>query len=422
VSLRALEATVKAGGSQAARRLCGITRVTGFVTDQTSRDIILLGEVDPGYPPLYLDDFVVALRNSRRLYAERRGRMSYYWVPGCSIDPDPKVLGELQKVSDQLRLASDAKERRECLDEWQNVGRQQQKVRVMGVPGDTRFARVMVDADYYMKHIADGSVTLGMEGFESVMDMAVAAARKDHESGVGLSSHTGWLNRFWFCPGDATYTEDDGVVLLASCPMKLLTEQELLTSRGQVAGSGRANALAKRFADSFTDNYQQIAARKPIYKELEGLFRFVGVANLIRDTKASQAAGLGLRYLADSYQVAAVPVGRTLPGITNLREIEEKKETGDGGYTLYHLWQVSCGGVNMDVRPRRIAPPNAARAAGSTTPATRADSTPGARPAKPAKVRPTASAAARQPSGLRRTVLAARKSAKALYWDFGAVK
>jgi hypothetical protein len=44
--------------------LCGINRIIGYVVDEANRDIILIGKVDKKLPPLYLDDFVVALRNA----------------------------------------------------------------------------------------------------------------------------------------------------------------------------------------------------------------------------------------------------------------------------------------------------------------------------------------------------------------------
>jgi len=92
ISLRVLEQTLKAGSSQQAFKLCGITRLSGFVVDPDSKDIILVGKVDPSYPPLWADDLVVALRYANMVYARRRGNVRYYTPPGCSIDPNPAVI------------------------------------------------------------------------------------------------------------------------------------------------------------------------------------------------------------------------------------------------------------------------------------------------------------------------------------------
>jgi len=54
--------------------LCGITRIDGYVIDKENHDIILIGETDPKLPTLYLDDFVVALRNVWLKYAKLKGK------------------------------------------------------------------------------------------------------------------------------------------------------------------------------------------------------------------------------------------------------------------------------------------------------------------------------------------------------------
>ncbi|MDP3013996.1 MAG: hypothetical protein Q8M92_07130, partial [Candidatus Subteraquimicrobiales bacterium] len=77
-------------------QLCGIKRVMGYVIDEKNRDIILIGNIDDSMPPLYLEDFVIALRNTWMMYAELKGNTYYYSNPGCSIDPDPNVLNNLQ--------------------------------------------------------------------------------------------------------------------------------------------------------------------------------------------------------------------------------------------------------------------------------------------------------------------------------------
>lgn len=161
VSLNVLESVVKSGASKEALRLCGITRVSGYVVDKQGRDIILFGKVDPSYPTLHLEDFIVALRNVRLAYARKRGHTYYYSPPGCSIDPNPQVLRELQAIGDRVSQTADPEERHRLLQEWEVAGRQPQSVRVLGVPFYTRFAKVMVDADYYMKRLVNGSVDLG---------------------------------------------------------------------------------------------------------------------------------------------------------------------------------------------------------------------------------------------------------------------
>ncbi len=405
VSLNALAPALKAGDSAQARNLCGITKVTGYLTDPSAKDVIVVGEVDPSLPALHADDLAVALRNAWLFYAKIQGRVRYYSAPGCSIDPDPAVLRELQGVMNRVPDSEDPDAAKASFEEWESIGRRPQRVRVMGVPFDSRFARVMVDADYYMKRLVNGSVNLGIDGFESLSDMNIRSMKQALAEGKWDSVPKNTLSRFWFSPGEATYSEDDGVVLLESCSVKLLTEEEFLTEHGQVAGMGRPNPMAAVFAKSFTTRYSGIAAARPIYKELEGLFRLVGLARLMKDAGARCK---GLDYLLKSHPVAVVPVSRAVNGLTNVREIRETRDTPDGT-AVSRMWLTSCGGVSMDVRPKRVKP--AARTA-TSAPAARKPVSASGSPPRTARV-----TASRAPS-LKKTILSARKSPGALSWDF----
>lgn len=407
MSLSAAVSAVKAGRRQDVQSLCGITRALGYLVD--GRDIVVFGAADPALPALHLDDLVVALRNANMMYIQTRGRTRYYSAPGCSIDPDPQTMRDLRRIGD-CDLANDDSIKT-YLDKWDEVGRRPQKVRVMGVPFDTRFAKVMVDADYYMKRLVNGSVTLDIEGFTSLSDMGVAQAKNAFATGKtrGLGGYS--MNRFWFSPAEATYTEQDGAIVLKSCRVQLLTEEEYLTEHG-IAGKGRPGTLARQFAAAFSKHYEEIAAQRPIYTELEGLFRLVGIARIMKDQGAKSPA---MDYLLKSYQVSTVPVNRQVLGLTACKRIDESSGT-EANTRTFRMIMPSCGGVSMDVRPKRVA-------ASTPTPRKRVASAPKttAKPAagsSPATIsKPRAAARPAQPS-LKKTVLAARKSEKAVSWDF----
>ncbi len=394
VSLNAAATAAKAGKLGEVGRLCGITQAVGFLKDDAQRDVILIGRADASLPALHLDDFAVALRNVWLTHARVQGRTRYYSAPGCSIDPDPEVLRKLQLVGTKM-LNDPEGGARSALDEWEEIGRRPQNVRVMGVPFYSRFARVMVDADYYMKRLTNGSVTLGIPGFLSLSEMTADSVRKELAEGRESSRPAHSLNRFWFSPGESAYDEEGGVTRLTSCRVKLLTEEEFLTEHGRVAGMGRPSPLAAKFAQDFSSHYDQIAAARPIYRELEGLFRFVAVVRLMRERRASSP---GLVYLLRSHKVETVPVSRQVLGLTNVTRVEESFETDTGDAIVSVILQ-SCGGVNMDVRPRRVG-----RAMQSG--------------AKPTARRPGSTAPRRPPSGLKKTVLSARESPGAISWDF----
>lgn len=357
VSLRVLNDVAKgisAGEySDDVSRLCGVTKLHGFVVDlgEASKegDIILLGEVDPDLPSLYLDDFVVALRNAWRKYARLEGNTYYYSVPGCSIDPDSKTLIELQQIARTIFGSSSEGKSEEVIQKWKRVGAKPQKVRVMGVPSDSHFAKVMVDADYYAKRLVDGSESLNIKGFVSLVDMNLNKAKEDIINHRPISIPTQCLNRFWFFPGENDYVEDQGVVLINRCEVTLLTEQEFITHSGDIAGSGMADPFAQKFAENFTERYEQIAYEKPIYAELESLFRFVSLAQAMKFRDAISQTGIDLDFLMTQYAISETQVPQTLPGIANVKEFSHKANI-PGGMSIAYLCLPSCGGVSIDIK------------------------------------------------------------------------
>ena len=50
--------------------------------------------------------------------------------------------------------------------------------------------------------------------------------------------------------------------------MTLITEEEFMTKTGNTIGSGKPDPLAKEYVDKFTEKYEQIARKEPIYCEL----------------------------------------------------------------------------------------------------------------------------------------------------------
>lgn len=331
--------------------LGGITRLTGYVVDDKTHDIILIGQADPAAPKLFLDDFVVALRNAWRLYSRVEGNTRYYSFPGCSIDPDPSVLGRFQRLGEMMAARASARDMNAWLHEWQRLCSEPQQVRVLGVPFNSRFGKVMVTADYNMKRLVDGSDTLSVPGFQSLIDMLLETIRADLINHRPISVPTTLLNRFWFSPGANRYMADKQAAVILECPVTLLTEEEYVTRQGGVRGAGRGNSLALKFCERFSRSYESVARQRPIYRELEGLFRHVAVAKLLEDRASATAAGLDLRFLLNDHAVASPGVNPAVPGRSNVRELTYRQDTSSG-YEEARLWLPSCGGVGIDINPK----------------------------------------------------------------------
>lgn len=353
ISLKVLQQKLKSLHGKGARPtalfyLCGITRIHGYVVDEANKDVILVGSVDDGKPPLYLDDFVIALRNAWMEYAELRGNTRSFSNPGCSIDPDPQIMKRLDEVGNRLNKSSQTGDVEAALEQWESICNSPQKVRVMGIPFNSHFAWVMVKADYDMKKIADGTDELNMLWFSSLSELQMEEAKKHYIHGHSPSGSDQGMNRFWFYPGEYRFREDDGAVMIETCKVKLLTEAEHLTSKGDISGKGRADPIAEKFANDFSDFYPEVAAQRPIYNELENLFRFVALAKVMKLKAPHNKVGLSLDYLLKHYHVLEQKVETSLPGRSNVNRYKRQRESAEG-HQLTQLWLPSCGGVSMDM-------------------------------------------------------------------------
>lgn len=327
-------------------RLAGMTRLSGCIVDQEGNDVILLGEAAPNAPFLYLEDLVVALRNAWLKFAVSKNGVLEYSDPGCSIDPDPEVVGRLQQIGQMIAAAGKRSEVEVLIREWETMAKSSQSVRVMGIPFDTRLARVMVTADYDMKAIVDGSDSVGVTGLVSVTDLLIEEAKRAMIAGKAASLPLNIMNRFWFCPGRTVFDQAQGVFAIASCPVTLLTEEQYL--KKGITGTGRANPSADQFARAFTSRYDEVSKKRPIYADLEHVFRFVAVCKALKHKDAFADAGLPIDYLLTEWKIPAKYVERSLKGRYSLRQAEQRVERPDG-YAIYGILMPSCGGVSIDL-------------------------------------------------------------------------
>lgn len=342
ISLRALQNELrvcqsKGACSQELLRLANINMIMGYLVDNNNNDLVILGKVDPALPPIDLENFVLALRSAWHNYES-------YENPVCSIDPDPSIVQQLQRIGNYVLSSRTPEQAEERLKEWHRICKSPQTVRVLGIPFHTRFAQIMVKADYDMKKIVDGSDPLAIPNLTSLVEMTLDKVRKDFSPNrpvpIPLS-----MNRFWFYPGTNRYDENEGIVLINECPVTLLTEEAHVAAGRMFFGTGGYNPQAKAFAENFTAHYKEIAERRPIYTQLENLFRLVALAKIIKYKSSDEEAELDLTYLLQSYPIANTAVDIQLPGHSNVERLHLQ-----GSYWEAYLWLPTCGGVDVNIR------------------------------------------------------------------------
>src|SRR5690606_11032672 len=140
--------------------------------------------VTTGRPPLHLEDLVVALN----------GAFAGTGAIGCSIDPDPTRLasmGEFIRNNSSVTTPAGAAKRYQRMAEILGL----QNVSLFGVPEDSHFANVLVEADFRMKRISLGVEPSGVRGLRSHLAL--------------LQPNGNSIQRWWFIPFyDAIYASE----------------------------------------------------------------------------------------------------------------------------------------------------------------------------------------------------------------------
>ncbi len=341
VSLRVLSDALTrcrlgAGCPPAVERLGGLSTVAGFVVDRTG-DVVLFGDADTDRAALRTEDWLVALRSGfRRYVARENGKL--VWSPlGCSIDPEPDVLVDLQRASAGRSLDA-------AIDRWTHVCARSQRVVVTGMPQRLHFARVLVTADYDLKRLVDGSDDLELPGLTSVVGLALQAIRQAGPAARAFAL----MNRFWFTIGQARLAIDTDAVELETLRVRLMTEEQMLGRHGRVVGTNTASPLADTFAQAFSMRWDEIAARRPVYAEMASLFRLAVLARAIAEEHAFERARLDPGVLLDSAALPEDDVPSGLPGRSRVVGFETETPT-TRGILRSTVRLPSCGGVDLSV-------------------------------------------------------------------------
>ncbi|HEX5102468.1 MAG TPA: DUF1598 domain-containing protein [Pirellulaceae bacterium] len=263
---------------EAMQTLAGLKRIKYILVYPETGDIVLAGpagdwrrdaegrfvEADSSQPVVNLDDLVVTLRNA---YGDL-GRF------GCSITPRRENLAAAQEINDRWsKQPLKPSQREKWLSEFRDaVGRQD--IEIYGIDPRTRTGRVIVEADYRMKLVGLG-LEEGTLGVTSYLDsIPVSADGKAPPMSV---------LRWWFTLNYAALsaTEDRNAFELKGPGVKVQSENELLTERGERVHTGKSDELNQQFAESFTNHFEQLAAKYSIYADLRNIFDLSLVAAVI---------------------------------------------------------------------------------------------------------------------------------------------
>jgi hypothetical protein len=284
---RAIAKRIEAGEpiDDVMRHLAGLTQLQYVFCYPESGDIVLAGPaeawaeapsgrmmgVETGRPVLELQDLIIALRAFPRDPYGKKSPLIY-----CSIDPTEEGLSRyhefLHELGNRFTGGPPAGFEQYVVEQLRDkLGTQ--VITVGGIPANTHFAQVMVEADYRMKLIGIGLET------PPVRLKSYVARANPHEIARNA------LERWYFVPNyECVRVSDDALAMeLVGDGVKLVGEAEVVNRDGKRQASGRGNAASQQFVNAFTKVYPQLAERSPVFAQLRNCIDLAVAAAYIQE-------------------------------------------------------------------------------------------------------------------------------------------
>ncbi|MCA9235469.1 MAG: DUF1598 domain-containing protein [Planctomycetales bacterium] len=286
------------------QHLAGLTRIQYVFYYPETQDIVLAGPaegwfvgpgdrvvgLESGRPVMELQDLAVALR----LFGPDAPKSSTNSLVFCSIDPTQEGLARMQQFLSSVghtftQINADTEQ---MIVEGLQDSLGLQTVSVGGVPANTHFAQVMVEADYRMKLIGIGleQPPVRIQSFVSLASAATIARNA--------------LQRWYFVPDyqRIKVTEDGNAAEFVGGGVKLVGEDEAVSAAGGRAGTGRQSGASRRFTKGFTDHYPELAELEPVYGQLRNCIDMLIAAAFMKHQGLFEEAGFSLGAVGDESQ------------------------------------------------------------------------------------------------------------------------
>jgi hypothetical protein len=340
VSLRHLESEIAkanaAGESlpDAVRFMAGLQRVRYVLVYPERQDIVLAGPAEgwrvdskgnvvgatTGRPVLTLDDLLVALRTAE---SSNDSGIS------CSIDPTPEGLQRMQQLSGRLSAQAGPQVAGQQMEEA--VG--PQTISVTGVPPTSHFARVIVAADFRMKRLAMDFEPAPVDGMPSYLAIA-----KNRRGGLNNA-----MPRWWLAPNYEPLQRDaKGLAWELRGPgVQCMTEQEFLNDAGQKQKSDHGDPTAQKWADSFTENFEQLAHEDSSFGALRNVMDLAVVAALMVKERLIDRAGFVAPNLMHDQPLDEYPIPRIVPSQASFVKAGRQWIISVSGGVQIFPWQVA---------------------------------------------------------------------------------
>ena len=293
---------------------------------KTNADGNVVGE-SSGMPALNVQDFMVAMQH---VDDARRGH-------GISVSIDPTEEGsrKVAKLMKKITPSGFDSDSAKVLEEA--CGPQQ--VSLTGIPKDSRFAQILVSADYKMKRLAMG-LQRTPEFLPSIMEMA-------------QKKNSAWRKmtpRFWMeCNYEpVAVNEDNTIWKISGQGVCAKTEEEFIAADGSRGSkTGKPNKLAKAWATTMTDRFEDLSKVEPVFRELRNLMDLSVVAAIIAKHRLIERAEVSAPAITGTKTVSLPKwnVPQSVPTQCSFMHMDRNLVVTTSGGVTVNSWAVASNTV-----------------------------------------------------------------------------
>ena len=217
------------------------------------------------------------------------------------------------------------------------------------VPPTSRFAHVLLAADYRMKRLGMAFDPPPVKGLPSYLTMIKGSAATVQQN---------VLPRWWLTTNyEPLLTDKEGLAWkLRGQGVKAMSEDDFLGAGGQRTQSGKASPAAQKWADLMTKKYDELSLREPVFGELRNCMDLAVIAALIFKENLAAKASLDLSALldAEAYPTEAFNVPKQVD--TKASYVQGSKGyilSASGGVELNTWGEASRSEVSDELEPIR---------------------------------------------------------------------
>jgi hypothetical protein len=200
-----------------------------------------------------------------------------------------------------------------------------QQVSLTGVPATSRFAQVLVGADYRMKRIGLDLEPAPIARFPSYMQM-LRGSRKVISP------------RFWLAPVYQTVSHGPEKLVwnIEGLQVQTLSQSEYVDARGIRHESDRADLTAEKWAEMMTERYDELAKADPVFAELKNCMDLALVAALVFREGLLEKSGCELPALLKSsvLELPEYPAPREIASRASIVKKGRHTMIGTGGVEI----------------------------------------------------------------------------------------